>query len=152
MGSDYVPPIDGERSPNASLSLGTILRRLLISVFAWAIHLVVTACLLGFFGSIVEYYREVFDHFELDLPVITESILQWSSTVSNYWYLFALAAIVLNAPIAIGVCYLPPRWRWVAWVWFAGYLLLAIFLMTYAAIGLVIPLQDLMTNIQDAPM
>ncbi|MEW4561591.1 hypothetical protein AB1K70_03640 [Bremerella sp. JC770] len=143
MDSEFVDRVPGECPVESSLTLGVILRRLLVSFFAWSIHLGVTFALIGFFGSIIPLYRETFEHFQLELPVITEEILQWSTLISNRWYLFVFAAIVANAPIAIGVCYLPRAWRWVTWVWFAGYLLFAIIVLLYAAIGLAISVRDL---------
>lgn len=151
MGPDTVQPVACENTREASLSLGTILRRLLISVFAWSIHFLVTGTLIVFFVSIVPYYIELFDRFELDLPAMTESIIRMSLSVSNYWYLLVLAMIVIDGPIAIGVCYLPSAWRWLAWGWFAGYLLLAILLLMYASMGLVLAIRDLI-DLQEMPM
>lgn len=151
MESELIQPVENENTHKASLGLGTILGRLLISFFAWSIHLVVTAALIVFFGSIVPYYIELFDRFGLDLPPMTESVIRLSLSVSNYWYLAVLAMMVINGPIAVGVCYLPVAWRWVAWGWFAGYLLFAILLLMYASMGLVMSIRDLL-DLQEMPM
>ncbi|MEW4455974.1 hypothetical protein AB1L30_25130 [Bremerella sp. JC817] len=135
--------------PDAGPSLLTVILRLLISGLAWGIHVVVTAAMIMFYGSIVPMFIRMFEHFELDLPAGTELVIRWSSTVSSYWYIPALLVVLLDGPIALAVPYLPQRLQWLTWLWFVGYLLLLFGALWFSVIFLALPVQDLMVILAD---
>ncbi|HEY1065811.1 MAG TPA: hypothetical protein VGE52_06870, partial [Pirellulales bacterium] len=64
----------------------------------------------------------------------------------DYWYLLFFAAIVLNGPLAIGLQFLPPRYRWVRVVWFDGYLLFAVTMLTAGTFVMLIPLAKMLQD------
>jgi len=132
---------------NSKRTLAVILGRLVTSALSWMIHCLVSAGLFLIFVKLVPLARDQYEAFGLDLPVISELVLNWSNGLINYWYLLVLAHIFIDAPIAIGVCYLPRRFQWVTWVWFTSYLLLAILLLVIACIGLTLPFVDITTEL-----
>lgn len=129
------------------LTLGVILGRLLISALSWSIHCLVTFLLMTVFIGLVPMARDSFEALELDLPAVTEVVLNWSIGFVNYWYLLAIAHVLVDAPIAIAVCYLPRRYQWVTWIWFTSYLLLALVMLAMACTGLTLPFVDVTVNL-----
>lgn len=131
----------------ARLSVGVVLRRLVVSILAWSVHCLVTAALLVVFVQLVPMVRQQFEDMDLDLPATSEITLYWSSGFINYWYLLVLAHFVIDAPIAIAVCYLPRNFQWVTWIWFTSYFLLAIFMLIVACAGVSLPFVDMTANL-----
>lgn len=136
---------------DASISIGTMLRRLTIAMIAWGTHAAVTAMLLLVFVVIGRLVRQDVEEFELDVPQMSEPLLALCAVVAEYWYVPILALILVDAPLAVAICYLPPKYRWVTWVWYAGFLLLAIALLTWACVGLVSPLIFVMGPLMEDP-
>ena len=134
--ADTTPSTD---QPKQGITTGIIFGRLLISAIAWSIHGVVTFLLFAIYVNVLPVCRENYEAYELDLPVITDTVLGWSAFAVNYWYLGVAALILIDGPIAIGVCYLPRRFSWVTWIWFTSYLLFAIFVFCFTSIAMVIP-------------
>lgn len=132
----------------SKLTVWVILGRLLISALSWSIHCFVTLVLLAVFVKVVPMVREQCDAMDLDLPAITELVFIWSNGFVNYWYLLAAAHVLIDAPIAIAVCYLPRRYQWVTWLWFSSYLLLAIVMLAAAAAGLPMPFIDIIVHLE----
>ena len=132
--------IEAPSAVPARFSVGTVLRRLTISVIAWTTHAAVTAMLLLVFVVMGRQVRQDVEEFQLDLPEISEPLLALCKLVADFWYVPVAALIVIDGPIAIAVCYLPRKFQWITWVWYAGFLLVAIALLTWACVGLVSPL------------
>ncbi|PQO25531.1 hypothetical protein C5Y96_24655 [Blastopirellula marina] len=139
--------IEEPAATTSKLTIWVILGRLLTSALSWSIHCFVTVVLLAVFVKVVPMVREQCDTMELDLPAITELVFVWSNGMVNYWYLLAAAHVLIDAPIAIAVCYLPQRYQWVTWLWFTSYLLLAIVMLAAAAAGLALPFVDIIVHL-----
>lgn len=139
--------IELPETANSKLTVWVILGRLLISALSWSIHCFVTFVLLAVFVKVVPMVREQCDAMDLDLPPITELVFIWSNGFVNYWYLLAAAHVLIDAPIAIAVCYLPQRYQWVTWLWFTSYLLLAIMMLAAAVAGVALPLVDIVSHL-----
>ncbi len=144
---DSSEPAASVADAKPKLSLGVILRRLVVSILAWSVHCLVTAALLVVFVQLVPMVRQQFEDMDLDLPATSEITLYWSSGFINYWYLLVLAHVVIDAPIAIAVCYLPRNFQWVTWIWFTSYFLLAIFMLIVACAGVSLPFVDMTVNL-----
>ncbi len=125
------------------LSWAVIFGRLMISLVSWSVHAGVTWTLLLIYIHVAGMARQDYVEYDLDLPAVSELVMHLSDGFTNYSYLLILALIVIDGPIAIGVCYLPRRIQWVTWIWFTSYLLIAILLLALAAIGLPFPFIDI---------
>lgn len=124
----------------ARLSVGVILRRLVVSILAWSIHAGITWILLFVYGPITSEVRKDVEEFELGVPEIAEFVFGLASTISSNSTLLILALVVIDGPIAAAVCYLPLGRKWLGWVWFISYLLIAIVLLALASVVLPVTL------------
>ena len=108
---------------------------------AFAVHLFVTIAMVAFLGSIVPRYVRFFEVHDTLLPAATQLLISLSMWNMNYWFLFVLAFIVIDGPIALGVQFLPNRMRWLKVCWFDSYLLAAIVFLFYGSVALCVPIQ-----------
>ncbi|MEW4561592.1 hypothetical protein AB1K70_03645 [Bremerella sp. JC770] len=132
--------IEAPSAAPASISIRTVLRRLTISLIAWSTHAAVMAMLLLVFVVMGRQVRQDVEEFQLGLPAVSEPLLGLCKVVADFWYVPVVALIVIDGPIAVAVCYLPRTFQWITWVWYAGFLLVAITLLTWACVGLISPL------------
>ena len=113
---------------------------------AFAVHLFVTMAMVAFLGSIVPRYVRFFEVHDTLLPAATQLLISLSMWNMNYWFLFVLAFIVIDGPIALGVQFLPNRMRWLKVCWFDSYLLFAIVFLFFSSIALCVPIQGLLDH------
>ena len=111
---------------------------------AFAVQLFVTIAMVAFLGSIVPRYVRFFEVHDTLLPAATQLLISLSMWNMNYWFLFVLAIIVIDGPIALGVQFLPNRLRWLKVCWFDSYLLLAIVFLFFSSIALCVPIQGML--------
>lgn len=136
------------KAPDApKLTLGIIFGRFVISMIAWAVHVLVAAGLLLVFVKTVPMSWEFADLQDLDLAPITELVYRISIFFVNYSYLLGIWLLLFDLPTAVAVCYLPRRYQWVTWIWFTSFILLAFMLVVFAAIGVCLPFVDVTTKL-----
>lgn len=136
------------KSPDApKLTLGVIFGRFVISLIAWAVHVLVAAGLLLVFVKTVPMSMEFADLQDLDLAPITELVYHISIFFVNYSYLLGIWLLLFDLPTAVAVCYLPRRYQWVTWIWFICFILLAFMLVVFAAVGVCLPFVDVTTKL-----
>lgn len=107
------------------------------------VSLFVTILMVAFLGSIVPRYVQFFKAHDTLLPVVTQQLIWLSMLNMKYGYLFVLAIIVVDAPIALGVQFLPDQMRWLKVCWFDAYLLAAIVFLFLGSMALCVPIRGM---------
>lgn len=147
----YASQLNEESAPKSpdtpNLTLGVIFGRFLISLIAWAIHILVAAGVLIVFLKTVPMSREFAELQDLDLAPITELTYRISILFVNYSYLLGIWLLLFDLPTAVAVCYLPRHYQWVTWIWFTSFILLGFLLVVFAAIGVCLPFVDVTTKL-----
>jgi hypothetical protein len=117
---------------------------LLVGGVSLVIHLFVTLAIAVFLVGIVPPYVHFFKVNDTLLPSPTIQLVTWSETAIAYWYLFVIAFLAVDAPLAFGLQFLPRNMRWLKVCWFDAYLLAAIAFLLYASIALCMPIAAMM--------
>ncbi|NOX54600.1 MAG: hypothetical protein GXP27_09215 [Planctomycetes bacterium] len=127
----------------AATSRTSLLKAVLAAGVALAIHLFVTFVLIVFLGGVVPHYVRFFEAHDTSLPAMTQQLILLSWWNVERWYLFVLAVLALDGPIALGVQFLPKHMRWIKACWFDSYLLAAFVFLFFNSVALCIPIEGM---------
>lgn len=98
-------------------------RELFIYLVCWLMHCFVTGTLVVLIISSGFSLRQTAEEIDLELPVMSLWLIQLAGMMRSYWYLIVAAEVMIHLPIVVAIAYLPRRFRWVTWVWFASFVL-----------------------------
>jgi hypothetical protein len=87
--------------------------------------------------KIVPFFIMLAEEANIDLPNMTVLVFYMSEWVISYWYLPALAIIVLDGPLLFTLNLLPLRRTWLRSLWFSWPLCLSLLMILFAAVGLI---------------
>ena len=125
----------------------SVARSMLWATWTLITHLIAGVVLLGAFLWLVPEFRLLFEEFDADLPRMTIVAIDLSVFVARYWYLILFVGVGVDAGLLFGLSRLPPRTRWLGTVWASLVLVVALLGLAFLAIGIVLPLQALITQL-----
>jgi hypothetical protein len=113
------------------------------------VHFFAGSVLLVMLGQTVPGFVEIFEDFEVDLPVIAQVVISLSYLVVSYWYLLPLL-VIADTAVLFGLSRLPPRARWLARLWFWLVLSAILLLIVGTIVGVALPYMNLLVLIQSS--
>ena len=105
-----------------------------------ACHYIVTGIVLALLLWLIPPVKKSMDDFGLTLPVASQWTIAWSNLMVSYWYLLAPLWLLADGGLLIGFGVLPGWLRWLQGLWFGGYLLAIVLLLTWMMLGIAMPL------------
>jgi type II secretory pathway component PulF len=124
------------KTPIADNHSRRVLRAVLVTSVMLGVHFVALSVVVFFSVSVVPIHAEVFAIYEVELPVITVTLINHSNEVLKYWYLFPLLLLFFDGPILFFFQYCAPRWGWLKACWFTGWLVAALFYLAWGIIAI----------------
>ena len=118
-------------------------KALLLTPLMLAAHGVAALVFVGFMCKVVPSYAKIFADFDLELPAMTQLVIQLSYLTLSYWYLLMLAVIVLDGALLFVLNLSPPWLAWVKWVWFGLFPLIVLVGIGLAMFALSVPLAEM---------
>lgn len=115
--------------------------RSLIACLSFGIHSLVLWGVLLIYTEVVPLVLEQTAEQKLNLPQIGEDFVYPLAAILVKWSsLLVVAHILIDGPVAVGVCYLPRSYQSLTWIWFSSYLLVGCFMLFMACVAVGIPL------------
>jgi type II secretory pathway component PulF len=116
------------------------LRALLLTPVHLLGHFVALLAVSVFLVRIVPFFLAVYEDADVLLPPVTIWVIELSHFFVDYWYLFLLALLFLDAPLLLALNWLPERRRWIARVWFSLVLVAALMFLFCGGFAATIPM------------
>ena len=105
-----------------------------------ACHYIVTGIVFALLFWLIPPVKKSMDDLGLTLPVASQWTIIWSNLLVSYWYALVPLWLLADGGLLVGLGVLPSWLRWLQGLWFGGYLLGIVLLLTWMMLGIAMPL------------
>ena len=134
-------PLAQSRHPNR------LLKDVLLAGVEFGVHCLALTAFVLFNLKCVPAAKQMFDHFDVHLPALTQLVVTVATIVAVYWYLL-VPLVLADGLLLLGLRRSPSWLRWFHGCWFSGWLLTLVLYLFFASAGLAISTDHLMADLQ----
>jgi hypothetical protein len=121
----------------------SLLASFVVTGFRLTGHFIALVVLASLLIVIAPRVLVIYDDYDLELPGPTLLLLDMSTALVDYWYLFGLVALLFDGIILFALSRLPANARWLGGAWSGGFLLGVILFLSFAQTALFMALNEL---------
>ncbi|MGE0607103.1 MAG: hypothetical protein AB7O62_08415 [Pirellulales bacterium] len=93
-----------------------------VSLGLWLVHFLALFIFTYAAVGIGSECRQLLQDVGMEVPPVVELFVHFCNMMFNYWYLLFVPWLLIDGPVLLGLQFLPERRKWLARLWFRGWL------------------------------